>query len=96
MRLDIGISEANKDGLFFVTNVARWPGADMLSAWQVGSQPYDSIFEAVGKKFALECRRLEEHEEPEEPAEVEGRQEGNDSTDSELTDPPTDHLNGSG
>ncbi|KAF5547487.1 hypothetical protein FNAPI_8516 [Fusarium napiforme] len=66
VRLDIGISEATKHDLFFVTNVARWPGADMLSAWQEGSQPYDSIFEAVGTKFALECGRLMLRDESEE------------------------------
>ncbi|KAF5578855.1 hypothetical protein FPCIR_11398 [Fusarium pseudocircinatum] len=96
VRLDIGISETTKHSLFFVINVARWPGADVLSAWLVGSQPYDSIFKAVGKKFALECGRLEEREEFEEPEEAQGREEGNDSTDSELTDPPTDLSTDSG
>ncbi|KAF5637138.1 hypothetical protein F52700_4875 [Fusarium sp. NRRL 52700] len=93
VRLDIGISEATKDGLFFVINVARWPGADMLSAWQVGSQPYDSIFEAVGKKFALESGRLVECEEHEERQEPEERGEGNDS--SGLSDPPAETSNDS-
>ncbi|KAF5698339.1 hypothetical protein FMUND_15123 [Fusarium mundagurra] len=104
VRLDIGISEVTKDGLFFVTNLARWPGADMLSAWQEGSQPYDSIFEAVGNKFALECGRLmereggEEDEEREEVEESDGHEghqeheEGNDPNESDFTDPPTDLL----
>ncbi|CZR49556.1 uncharacterized protein FPRO_15915 [Fusarium proliferatum ET1] len=95
VRLDIGISEFTKHGLFFGTNVARWPGADMLSAWQVGSQPYDSMFEAVGNKFALECGRLTEREEREERDGHEGHQEaeeGNDPNESDFTDPPTGLL----
>ncbi|KAH7173083.1 hypothetical protein DER46DRAFT_572071 [Fusarium sp. MPI-SDFR-AT-0072] len=95
VRLDIGISEVTKDGLFFVTNVARWPGADMLSAWQMGSQPYDSIFEAVGNKLALECGRLTEREGRDGDDGHEGhqeREEGNDPNESDFTDPPTGLL----
>lgn len=104
VRLDIGIFKVTKHGLFFVTNVARWPGADMLSAWQVGSQPYDSIFEAVGNKFALECGRLAERDERDERDEREERdghdgheghqeaEEGNDPNESDFTDPLTGLL----
>ncbi|KAF5638949.1 uncharacterized protein FTJAE_5020 [Fusarium tjaetaba] len=101
VRLDIGISDATKHGLFFVTNVARWPGADMLSAWQEGSQPYDSIFEAVGTKFALECGRLMQRDESEEDEGRKGqdghegnqeREEGNDTNETDFSDPPSGLL----
>lgn len=92
VRLDIGISEVTKHGLFFVTNVARWPGADMLSAWQAGSQPYDSIFEAVGNRFALECGRLTERDGHDGHEGHQEAEEGNDPDGSDFTDPPTGLL----
>lgn len=53
VRLDVGISELNQRGRFFVNEITRWVCADFFSRL-VTSAPYNSICRAVGEKFAQE------------------------------------------
>ncbi|RSL44432.1 hypothetical protein CEP54_014681 [Fusarium duplospermum] len=50
VRFEVGISEATNDGLFFLLNCKRWPGAPYFSKSQL-LEPCDQLCELFGREF---------------------------------------------
>ncbi|KAL2669953.1 hypothetical protein Neosp_015119 [[Neocosmospora] mangrovei] len=50
VRFEVGISEVTNDGLFFLLNCKRWPGAPYFSKSQL-LEPCDQLCESFGREF---------------------------------------------